>query len=70
MYTEAEDREYKWEISPHPDSSEADTLVCDDDNEAREWLLSIAEGVWDDMEPGETRTITITCNASGKNDGK
>lgn len=57
---DAEDRPYKWEISPHPQTSDADSLVCDDDDEAREWFLAAAEAAWDDCAPGETRTITIT----------
>lgn len=56
------DHAHKWEIAPHPDKHLADTLVTDDDQEALQWLLSIAESEWDDCEPGETRTITIRHN--------
>lgn len=52
---------HKWEIEPHPQESGA-TLVVDSDDEALEWLLQVAEQVWDDMEPGEERIIKIRCN--------
>lgn len=66
------DHKHKWEIEPHPSTHDADVLVVDDDKEALQWLLATAESVWDDMEPGEERTIKIRCNAvteRGSQDG-
>jgi hypothetical protein len=51
---------HKWEITPHPQTDECDSLICDDDLQALEWLKAAAEQAWDDCEVGETKTITIT----------
>ncbi len=50
---------HKWEIEPHPDTTDFDVCDCDTDDEAREALLRAAEMIFDAMEPGDTRTITI-----------
>jgi len=58
-----EGRIFKWEIEPHPyNSSDFDTFVCDDDDQAREAVLAAAEGAWDQMEEGEEITIVIRRN--------
>ena len=59
---EAEDRKYKWEITPHPYTTEFDTLVTDDDMEALQAMKDNSESVWDSLEEGEEKTITIRLN--------
>jgi len=55
---------HRWEIEPHPDNSDFDVCVCDNDDEAREALERVVERVWDDMEPGDERVIKIRMNAT------
>ena len=57
------DHTHKWEISPHYQSSDFDVLVTDCDKQAWEAIVAAAEMVFDDLEPGQERTITIKCNA-------
>ena len=59
-----EGHKHKWEVEPHPMNSDFDTFVCDDDMQALEAIHLAAEKVWDSMEPGEERTITIRMNAT------
>jgi hypothetical protein len=53
---------YRWHISPHPYSSDYDTYVTDSDDEARQAALDAAEAVWDDMDVGDEKTVTIKRN--------
>jgi len=55
----AEDREYKWEIEPHPYDSGYDIFVTDDDAVARQAVMDAAEKLWDSMEEGEEKKIVI-----------
>lgn len=57
-----EGRVYRWEVSPHPYSSDFDTFVTDDDDQARQGALDAAEAIWDDMDVGEERCVTIKRN--------
>ena len=56
------DGHHKWEIEPHPHSHAFDTFVCDDDKRALEALHDLVENTWDDMTPGDEKTITIRMN--------
>jgi hypothetical protein len=56
-----ENHQYKWHISPHY-NSDYDVLVCDKDDEAWDNIVQIAEHIFDDMIPGDERTITIKLN--------
>ena len=51
---------WKWEIAPNPYSPRCDTFVTNDDLEAKEAIMSLAESLWEDMEEGETKSITVT----------
>lgn len=58
-----ENRIYKWEITPHPDSNDYDFMVTDDDNEALAAILRVAEmHLWDAAEPGEERIVKVKLN--------
>lgn len=59
---EAEDREYKWEITPNPYNNDYDVFVTDGDDEACQALAYASENAWDQCEPGETKTLTIKHN--------
>ena len=59
---DVEDREYRWEISPHPYSTDYDTFVTDDDNAAWKAVHDAGEMLWDKMEPGDQVTLTIVFN--------
>jgi hypothetical protein len=50
---------HKWEITPHPYSSDLDVFVTDSDNDARGAIEDAAEQAWDQCGDGMTRTITI-----------
>lgn len=50
-------RSYEWHIEPHYDS-DFDVLVTNMDD-AWDELIKVVENVYDNMEPGEERTITI-----------
>lgn len=54
----ATDEPHRWEIEPHY-ISDFDVLVTNNDGEAKEALLEIAENVWDAIEPGEERVIKV-----------
>lgn len=58
MDDEVEDQDYKWEIEPHY-STDWDMYVTDSDSMAKHALLTVAEKLWDEMLPGEERTIKI-----------
>lgn len=60
---EAEDRKYRWEISPHPYTTDFDIYVTDDDFEASEALKVLADSTWDCIEDGEEKTISVKRNA-------
>ena len=63
MEDEAEDRIYRWQITPHPYNSQFDTFVTDDDNIARQAILDLAEDyLWDQCERGQERSITVKHN--------
>lgn len=51
----------KWEIEPAL-TSDADLTFSNDDDEALDIALRVLEQVWDDMEPGDVRTITLRLN--------
>lgn len=59
---EAEDRKYKWEITPHPYSTDFDTFVTDDDKEALKALIELSEFIWDGIESDEEKTISVKLN--------
>jgi hypothetical protein len=50
---------HTWEIEPHLEPSDADILIVDDDQEALQHILAIAESLWDQIEPGEERVLKI-----------
>lgn len=56
------DHAHKWEIEPHAYTSDFDVYVTDIDKEALQALRDAVERVFDDLTPGETRTITIRMN--------
>jgi hypothetical protein len=51
---------HAWEFEPHYDS-DFDVLVCDHED-AWDELIKVVEAVYDNMEAGEQRTITIRFN--------
>lgn len=57
-----EGRVYKWEIEPHPYSSDFDVYVTDDDQSACIAAQEAAEHLWDDMEVGEEKMVKIKRN--------
>ena len=57
-----DDHKHAWEIEPSP-QSDFDVFVCDTDDGARNALERVVEMVWDEIGPGEERTITIRRNA-------
>jgi hypothetical protein len=57
------DHKHKWEITPNPyHSSDFDIYVTDSDQEAYDAIQAAGEYLMDDMEEGETKTITIKYN--------
>jgi hypothetical protein len=56
----------KWEIEPAI-TSEFDLTCTNDDNEAFDIAERVLERLWDEMEPGDTRTLRITLNAEVAN---
>ncbi len=54
--------QHKWEISPHPYSSDFDAFVCDDDHRALEAIHDAAQAAWDRCEEGDKATVTIKRN--------
>ena len=54
-----EGRVYKWEVEPHPYSSDFDTYVTDDDQEALAAARQALENLWDDMNPGDEVMVII-----------
>jgi hypothetical protein len=56
------DHRHKWEIEPHAYTHDFDVYVSDSDKEALQALRDTVEAVFDDMNPGDTRTITIRMN--------
>lgn len=54
------DHKHAWEIEPHY-CSDFDVLVCDHED-AWDELIKVVEAVYDNMEKGEQRTITIRFN--------
>lgn len=50
---------HRWEIEPHLEPSDADILIVDDDDQARDHILEIAEHLWDQIEPGQERVLKI-----------
>lgn len=58
-----EGRVYRWEIEPHPDTSDCDVLVTDSDEEALAAIERAGEMIWNEIENGETRSIVVKCNA-------
>lgn len=55
-----EPHKHRWEIEPHYDS-DFDVLVIDDED-AWDEIIRVLENVYDDMAPGDERTITIRYN--------
>lgn len=62
MDEEAEDRQYKWEVEPHPYDSQYDTFVTDSDDDARDAILYAAEMLLWDQNDGGKKTLTVTYN--------
>lgn len=56
--TQDED-DFRWEISPHPYSTDFDTYVTNDDEQARQAAMDAAEAAWDQMEVGEEIHVVI-----------
>lgn len=54
------DHKHEWEIEPHY-CSDFDVLVVNNEN-AWDELIKVVEHVYDNMEAGEQRTITIRFN--------
>lgn len=52
---------HRWEFEPHY-QSDFDTLVVDNDGDAWDELMKVVENVYDNMEPGDERTIKIRFN--------
>ena len=53
---------WKWEIWPHPYTSDYDYMVTDSDDEARDAILHAAEmHLWDSND-GEERTLKVVHN--------
>ncbi len=52
-----------WEITPHTDNDyDSCVMPADTDpqhHEALEYAQDVLEHVWDDIEPGQTATVTI-----------
>lgn len=55
---------HKWEIEPHPYTTDFDTYVGDEDDAALQALRDLVENKWDDMSPGEEVVIKIRMNRS------
>jgi hypothetical protein len=55
---------HKWEIEPHPDTSDFDVMVTDDDDQALEAAHRAIENAWDGLMPGEEIVVKIRLNAS------
>lgn len=53
---------HKWEIEPHPYSTDFDTYVGDHDKAALQALRDLVENKWDDISPGEEVIIKIRMN--------
>lgn len=53
---------HKWEIEPHPDTSDYDVMVSDKDDEALEAIHRVVEHIFDDITEGEERVIRIRLN--------
>ena len=53
---------YRWEIEPHPYSTDYDTYVTDDDQQARQAAMDAAELLWDEMSPGDDVSVKIKFN--------
>ena len=51
---------YKWHVSPNPVKSGFDVFCSNDDQQALKIAQLAIEQAWDDIEPGETRTVSIT----------
>lgn len=59
---EDDGHKHKWEIEPSPVRG-FDVFVTDDDQVASERVADVVEQVMDNLEPGESVTITIRLNA-------
>lgn len=58
----ATDEPHRWEVEPHY-LTDFDVLVTNNDDEAREAILEIAEHhLWDDNEPGQERVMKVRMN--------
>lgn len=54
-------RVWKWAIEPHPYDSQFDTMVTDDDQEAKKAILYAAEAIlWDQNDGDETKKLKVT----------
>lgn len=53
---------HRWEIEPHPDTSDFDVMVTDDDDAALEAAHRAIENAWDNMEPGDEVVVKIRMN--------
>lgn len=58
------DEPHRWEVEPHPYSSDYDCFVTDDDKEALKAIMETAEMyLWDEND-GEERTLRVKMNNS------
>lgn len=48
-----------FEITPHPQTTDYDSLVTHDSKEALRFLQEAAESAWDQLEAGRVCTISI-----------
>lgn len=53
---------HKWEIEPHPYTTDFDTYVGDNDDAALQALRDLIESKWDDIGPKEEVVIKIRMN--------
>jgi hypothetical protein len=56
------DGTHKWEIEPHPYSTDYDVYVGDNDAAALQALRDLVESKWDDLTPGVEAVIKIRMN--------
>jgi hypothetical protein len=55
---------HKWEIEPHPDTSDFDVMVTDNDDHALEAAHRVIENAWDGLMPGQEVVVKIRLNAT------
>lgn len=53
---------WRWTIEPHPYDHDFDAMVTDDDKEALDAILEVAEMYLWDQNEGGSRMVTVTLN--------